>query len=526
MVHQKILIVEDQPIVAGDIARIVTKLGYTILGPCRSADEAISLATKEHPAAALVDIHLVGDRDGVEAAIAMNESNPLPIIFITAFADEATLTRATSARPYGYITKPFDDHQINIALQIALCKFQYDNQIRENEERFRKLISNSSDITAILNSSAEFEYMSESCERILGYNPEELLKKKLYDFIHPDDVISIKEFFTEVLIARHPKIHTPTYRFRHANGTWIYLESIGSNLSHDPYIQGVVINSRDITDRRNTEEKLNSYLDQVISSKNLLQQTTSELFSVNQQLLKIEAELREQIISKDKFFAIISHDLRSPFGNVLKLSEFLLKNISNLQIDDIRDIAGDIHESGRKVFELLENLLQWAKIESGNMKANPSLIELSQFASHIEDLFKPIAETKGVILRNTITKGISVYTDNNMLFSAIQNLVSNAIKFTDNGGEITLSAFIKNNITTITITDTGIGMTEDELAKLFRKAYHFTQAGTQGEQGAGLGLILSKELIEKNKGTLTVESTKFKGTTFTIELPSSNSINT
>ncbi len=520
MAQQKILIVEDEPIVAQDLTRILTKLGYGIIGPCSTASEAIALVLAENPDAALIDIHLFGDKDGVDAALTINELNPLPVIFITAFADSETIKRATLAFPYGYLVKPFDDHQIHIALEIALHKFKFDSELRKNEERFRKLVSNSSDITTILNTSGDFMYISASCEHILGYTSEELLGKNIFDYIHLDDLQASKGFFTEALIAKHSKVIAPPYRFRHSTGKWIYLESIGANLSEDHIIQGIIINSRDVTDRRNSEEKLNSYLDQVISSKNLLQQTTSELFGVNQKLLKIEAELREEIMSKDKFFAIISHDLRSPFGNVLKLSEFLIKNINTLKNDDIHEIAGDIHESGRMVFELLENLLQWAKIESGKMIANPSIIQFSQTAKHIEELFKGIAETKNVVLQVDISDNCTIFADANMLFSAVQNLVSNAIKFTNSGGKVMISSESGNGKTIIRITDTGIGMTADELAKIFQRAYHFTQAGTAGEQGAGLGLILSKELIEKNNGSIRVESIKYKGTTFIIELPS------
>ncbi|MBI3257979.1 MAG: PAS domain S-box protein [Ignavibacteriae bacterium] len=519
MLQQKILVVEDEPIVAQDLARILTKLGFSIIGPCSTASEAIELVLSEKPDAALIDIHLFGDQDGVDAALKINELNPLPIIFITAFVDSETIKRAALAYPYGYIVKPFDDNQIHIALEIALHKFELDNHLRKNEERFRKLVSNSSDITTILNTSGDFMYMSASCELILGYSTEELTGKNIFDFIHKEDLEEIQGFFSEALVTKHSKVIAPPYRFYHSNGSWIYLESIGANLSEDSLIQGIIINSRDITDRRNTEEKLNSYLDQVVSSKNILQQTTSELFGVNKKLLKIEAELREEIMSKDKFFAIISHDLRSPFGNVLKLSEFLIKNINTLTTNEIHEIAGDIHESGRTVFNLLENLLQWAKIESGKMIANPSLIKLEQMTGHIEELFRGIAEAKGVELQVDISDDIMIYADNNMLFSAVQNLVSNAIKFTDRGGRVSLSAESENGKTTIKIKDTGIGMTTEEQAKLFLRAYHFTQTGTAGEQGAGLGLILSKELIEKNNGTIRVESTKNEGTTFIIELP-------
>lgn len=519
MVQQKILIVEDEPIVAQDLSRILTKLGFSIIGPCNNALEAIELVLSQKPDAALIDIHLFGDQDGVDAALKINELNPLPIIFITAFADSETIKRAVLAYPYGYIVKPFDENQIHIALEIALHKFEFDTQLRKNEERFRKLVSNSSDITTILNTSGDFMYMSASCELILGYSTEELIGKNIFDFIHINDVEVIRGFFSEALTTKHSKVIAPPYRFYHSNGSWIYLESIGANLSEDSLIQGIIINSRDITDRRNTEEKLNSYLDQVVSSKNILQQTTSELFGVNKKLLKIEAELREEIMSKDKFFAIISHDLRSPFGNVLKLSEFLIKNINTLSIEDIHEIAGDIHESGRTVFNLLENLLQWAKIESGKMIANPSAIKLHQMAEDIEDLFKKIAEAKGVELYLDISEDITIFADNNMLFSAVQNLVSNAIKFTERGGKVSLSAKSSDPRTIIRIKDTGIGMSEEEQGKLFLRAYHFTQTGTAGEQGAGLGLILSKELIEKNNGTISVESVKNIGTTFIIDLP-------
>ncbi|MBS1536677.1 MAG: PAS domain S-box protein [Bacteroidetes bacterium] len=524
MVTKNILIVEDEPIVAQDLNRILTKLGYNVVGPCNTGSHAIKIALESKLDAALVDIHLLDELDGVDVALKINEIAPLPVIFITAYADDETVLKASQAQPYGYVVKPFDDHQIQIALTIALSKFKNDNVLRSKEEHFRKLISYSSDITTILNTDSSILYISDSCENILGYTSEHLTGNKLYEFIHPEDIGFVSDYISKQNNSNSAKVLVQPYRFRHIDGSWVFLESLGKNFTQNNFIQGIIFNSRDVTERKLTEEKMISYLEQVVTSKNVLQETTSELFVLNQKLIKIESELREEILSKDKFFAIISHDLRSPFGNVLKLAEYLLKNIRTLSTEDIYEIANDIHESGCVVFELLENLLQWARIESGKMNVSPTIIDFSQTADHIYEIFKPIAETKGVILNIEDTTDCKVFADTNMLFSAIQNLISNAIKFTPKGGKVSLSTKTNDINVTIKVTDTGIGMSEDELSKLFHRAYHFTQTGTNGEQGAGLGLILSKELIEKNNGSLHVESTKAKGTIFTVTLPASQPI--
>jgi PAS domain S-box-containing protein len=262
---------------------------------------------------------------------------------------------------------------------------------------------------------------------------------------------------------------------------------------------------RDITDQKRNEIKL----------KQLIQR----LELVNNQLKDSEEELKSTNASKDKFFSIIAHDLRSPFNSLLNFSEFLLEDIDDLSKEDIKSFAEKINESAKNVFGLLENLLQWSRIQSGKIPYQPSSFNILFKTNEIIKLLRNNAEEKKIHIKNEIEQNLIVFADEDMIFSVIQNLLSNAIKFTTEEGSIIFGSSANEKMIEISISDNGVGISEDNLHKIFKIDSHITTAGTNNEKGSGLGLILCKEMIEKNHGELWVSSIVGKGTTFTFTLP-------
>jgi len=236
-------------------------------------------------------------------------------------------------------------------------------------------------------------------------------------------------------------------------------------------------------------------------------------------LVKYAEELKELNAVKDKFFSIISHDLRSPFHALLGVSEILTDESSALTIEEIRHLNSEMYKTLKNQFKLLENLLEWSRIQTGKMSYMPGKQELSFKVNEVINLLIGNALKKGIKILNDVHSGIYVNADENMVRTILHNLISNAIKFTNLRGQITIAATKKNNYVEIVVSDNGVGMSEDEINKLFKLDIQFTKPGTSKEPGTGLGLMLCKELIEKHGGKMRIESKVGSGSNFIFTLP-------
>ncbi len=244
----------------------------------------------------------------------------------------------------------------------------------------------------------------------------------------------------------------------------------------------------------------------------------TERKTAEEAIKKYTSELEELNANKDKFFSIISHDLRSPFQGLLGLSNILAEEFDDLDIDEIKLFASNIHNSTKNLFNLLENLLQWSRIQTGKLELKPVSIDLQEELLYNINLLRENATKKDIKIINEINESISVTTDLNILNSTIQNLISNAIKFTFPGGEIKISAISSGNFIELSVSDTGTGIKKEDLDKLFRIDTQYTTQGTDRESGTGLGLTICKELLEKQGCDIWVESEPGKGSKFTFTL--------
>ncbi len=244
----------------------------------------------------------------------------------------------------------------------------------------------------------------------------------------------------------------------------------------------------------------------------------SERKAAEEAVKKYTVELEELNANKDKFFSIISHDLRSPFQGLLGLSNILVEEFDNLSVDEIKLFASNIHNSTKNLFNLLENLLQWSRIQTGKIDLKPVKADLHEEILYNINLLSGNATKKNIKLINEIDDTLLVYTDLNILNSTLQNLITNAIKFTHPGGEIRISAKEIDDNVDVTVRDTGIGISEEDMNKLFRIDTQHTTMGTDRESGTGLGLTICKELLEKQGGKIWVKSEVGKGSSFTFTI--------
>jgi signal transduction histidine kinase len=240
---------------------------------------------------------------------------------------------------------------------------------------------------------------------------------------------------------------------------------------------------------------------------------------------KVEIEVKKQALvlsqlnaTKDKFFSLIAHDLRNPFNNIQGLSELILSELQNKNYENIAEYADYIMQSSKKTFELLENLLEWAKIQTGRLEANPEKFHILNIVRDNVSLLDEIASKKEIEILINEKLNPEVYADKNMIKTVIRNLITNALKFTPSKGKINININKENEFVRVGITDTGIGIQQEDLPKLFKIDANNTIKNNES-RGSGLGLILCKELIEINKGEIFVESEVGKGSTFYFTIP-------
>lgn len=249
------------------------------------------------------------------------------------------------------------------------------------------------------------------------------------------------------------------------------------------------------------------------------QKFIDELRDANENLSRTEKELSLLNITKDKFISIVAHDLKSPFQGFLGLSELLLTDLSDLSKEDIREIAFALNKSAKQLFELLENLLTWSVVQMGQLQIEKSPIDISYLIETNFSGYSELAARKNIRLINKVPKDSMIFTDRNIINTVIRNLVSNGIKFSRSDGEVSASFLSEDNYSKIIISDKGVGMDAIEIEKLFQYEERFSRDGTGEEHGTGLGLLLSKELLERCNGKIQIKSLLGEGSTFEILLP-------
>ncbi len=256
----------------------------------------------------------------------------------------------------------------------------------------------------------------------------------------------------------------------------------------------------------------------------------SVAFNTMIEKLRVKEKLKEQIriqnedlqrlnAEKDKFFSIIAHDLKSPFNAIMGFSELLAEQVKQKDMDGIDKYADIIVQASGKAVNLLMNLMEWSRSQTGRIAFTPAELNLFEIVSQTSDLLYAAAMQKSIALEVAVMDDIRVFADTAMLSTILRNLISNAIKYTRSGGKITIAARKENKEVLISVSDTGVGIPQNMIERLFRIDDNYTTSGTQDEQGTGLGLILCREFVEKHGGKIWVESKRARGSDFYFTLP-------
>lgn len=272
-------------------------------------------------------------------------------------------------------------------------------------------------------------------------------------------------------------------------------------------------NPREVKMRVENHLKLYQAQQEIVEKNKALQDADALLQEKNKILEKMNGE-------KDRFFTIIAHDLRSPFNSILNLSEIILDGIHDQEpIEEIENYARVMNQASNKAFSLLNNLLEWAQAQTGSVRFSPGWLNISTEINNITELHLEQAATKEIVIRQQLKPGTRLFADRLMLQTILRNLISNAIKFTHQGGEVCIAAEENQQEVIISVTDNGIGMDETTMQNIFTFNKVEGRKGTAGESSTGVGLILCKEFVGRHNGQIRVESREAHGSTFRFSLP-------
>ncbi len=236
-------------------------------------------------------------------------------------------------------------------------------------------------------------------------------------------------------------------------------------------------------------------------------------------LKRSQEELINANAAKDKLLAIIGHDLRGPLGSLMQALDMLIKFDDQLDKQKRLDMIEELHKGAKRTFNLLENTLFWARSQRGEIICHSANLNVKTIVDDNIRLLSDLAQEKAIWLYSDVQEALTVYADKNILTIVLRNLISNALKFTPDSGEVKVTAIAKNKFVEIAVVDNGVGISPENQENLFNLENHFTTFGTRNEKGSGLGLLLCKEFVEKNGGEIRMESVKKGGSAFKFTVP-------
>jgi PAS domain S-box-containing protein len=390
--------------------------------------------------------------------------------------------------------------------------------LKESEERFKEIYENSTVGIYRITPGGKVMMANPAFIKIFGYDSFEILSLLNFELECKQAGFDREKFKTR--LEKESIIRDYNYPWKRRDDTIVYLKENAKVYRKSDgtvsYYEGIV---EDVTERKKAEDARAEYIEELKQSKEVIEKSARELKELNLKLYSSEEKLKALNKSKDKFFSLISHDLRSPLNSVMGFTEILAENLDELNNNEIKSFAENIHSLLKNLHKLIENLLQWSSLQTGRFEFNPVNLNIHRLCREIFDLISGNALKKRISLVNLIPPDLNVFADEFMIYSVLQNLISNAIKYTNPGGKIIVKAVHNEKLSIITVHDNGIGISEKEIQNLFSIESTYSKNGTNGESGTGLGLILCKELIEMNKGNIRVESEVGRGSDFIFTLP-------
>lgn len=356
-------------------------------------------------------------------------------------------------------------------------------------ERYRALLNTLFDVVVVLDTDkGNIVEVNEVCFTELGYTHDELVGKHWSELFEPAEERDKKTLLEELNV--YGSVLSPR-KIRRKNGESILMDLTINIISWNGS-RAIVVNLR------NAEERIKA----------------------ENEIKRMSKELRELNNTKDKFFSIIAHDLKNPFNTLIGFSDILIHDYKEIDDEEKIFFISQMEQVSRSSHELLENLLNWAGSQTGSLKFNPEKLNAHMTIEEVIMLVKANADRKKIMIINSTNPDTAVHADENMITTILRNLLANAIKFTPEGGTVEIISSINNDgMLTVSVKDSGVGITDEVKQSLFKMGKQVSTFGTENEKGTGLGLILCKEFTEKHGGKIWVDSEQGKGSTFSFTLP-------
>lgn len=425
-----------------------------------------------------------------------------------------------SGDEFGHLAKEFN--QMAVQLQETLTA------LKHSEQHFRVLIENASDMVWILDAHGYIKYVSPSTRRILGYDPESLVGTDSFENHHPEDRQAARDRFMRRVRETRPQPNsTAEQRYRHRDGTYLVLESITQNMLDHPAVRGVIVNSRDVTERKRVEQALKRSHQEL---EHRVAERTKNLTVLNQALnnevlmrKQKEQELKKANQAKSEFLTNMSHEIRTPINSIIGFSEVLSGMVSDSQQ---KNYIQAVINAGRHLLALITDLLDLSKIEAGKVDIQTTPVSLTTLFHEIHNLFKVKLSRKDLTFSIHLDDNLPKFLllDELRLRQVLTNLVGNAFKFTETG-QIHLSVKILASPDPdtvdlmIRVRDTGIGISKEQQHLIFESFEQGHTDITRKYGGTGLGLAISRQLVTLMKGRIRVDSRPGIGSCFEIFLP-------
>lgn len=551
----KILIVDDKPQNLYTLAQLLGKLDVEVI-EAASGFEALDLTLGYSFCLAIVDVQMP-EMDGYELVelLRSNEGTAtLPVIFVSAiFSDEYHHRRGYEAGAVDFLSKPFSPDILLSKVKIFLQLYHQRVELEEKNRVLSKLaleLETSSRLGRHANSILDLEEllpevtflvqtMSKYYFVSIWLADEEKGAMVLRASHSADDESPLKVGFRLPLDAPVSAI-VSAYRTNES-----YLVTDVTSDAHYLAVKELPKTRSELALPLQMGTKVLGVLDvqceqedafdgdsrmalQMLANQVAIAIHNARLYNLEKGLRELELrktrELVELNASKDRFFSIVAHDLRSPFNPLLGMAKLMTRLPDSASPTEFRTMAESVYFSARRVFELLENLLAWSRLQRGHMEQEPERLDLAKLVDRNVRLFSEVAIDKDISLGSTVAAGVYVHADPNMINTVLRNLTSNALKFTPRGGRVSISALPDTadaGLVAVTVSDTGLGIRAADQAKLFRLDVTHSTTGTAEEKGTGLGLIICQEMVKKNGGRIWIESdgTPGQGTTVRFTLP-------
>ncbi|MBN3894771.1 MAG: response regulator [Nostoc sp. NOS(2021)] len=501
MTNAKILVVEDEAIVAKDLQYRLIKFGYTVPAIASSGEEAINKAVEISPDLVLMDIKLKGSMDGIEAAQEIYKRLDIPVIYLTAYADENTLERAKITEPFGYLLKPFKERELQINIEITLTKHGLERQLKVNKKWLDALLRSISDGVIASDLQELVIFMNPVAENLTGWKQEEACGKnssKVFNIANAETHNPIESPIIKVL-QDGIIVSLPAETILIAkDGVEIPIDDSAAPIKDDKdNMIGAVLVFRDITERKRAVEARQK--------------------QIEQEQLVVQWEEINQL--KNDFLNLVSHELRSPLSNMKVMIQMIQLSTSAEEAQRYLELMES--ECDREL-GLINYLLDLQRLESSSYAIiTPDALLLQQWLLWVIEPFEiRVQEHQQTLHLNLPSNLPSLFSDGISLERILVELLNNACKYTPVGGEIILSVSYNSSETpakTIITTSNSAEIPVTELSRIFEKFYRVPNADIWNQGGSGLGLPIVQKLVEQLQGNIQVESGN-GWTTFTLTL--------